>query len=338
LLLFSDLLISVNLGNRKAKVRMFPHVLAAIEGKSGDCREWVTEESIGTALKLTSRQNFDAGAGLDLKKQTGLNRAWDRSRSLIIAKGLEGRLSRHEPIEFGAVIVVDLITDQNPEGNLGVTQSPLGRAVMLEFRQPLAKIDRQHTTGAAELALEYPDLFPLLHAYVSNPANTLTLNIIRANAHAARKKFENLNFRPKAQSPVEQMFQSALTALQDEADGREIVDEAKIVSFMAWHSLAHNPQSVWFDKLVTDSTAEKRTPVYRAVAVKGLVDPTTAIYQIYANQIPDFTVLPLLDRAAIIAEGLNAFWESLRQSMPDAADVQWTQHLLLKTLDEFIGS
>src|SRR6185312_8070505 len=79
----------------------------ATAGSSLDTPVFSGECAIATALTIVTRQNYDKAAGFDLATQKGVNRSWDRKRSTHIAKGMEHRLSTKQPLEHGAVILID---------------------------------------------------------------------------------------------------------------------------------------------------------------------------------------------------------------------------------------
>ena len=301
----------------------------ATAGKSQNTTVYSGECPITTALEIATRQNYDRAAGLSLKDQKGVNRSWDQKRSLHIARGYEMRLSTKQPLEHGAIILID--------PNKVVRATAIGKSSAVNLAIPddakLPFIDRQHTTGGLEMGIKEPTTYPLLHKYVTDPANTVTVKLIQCDEREGRKRFELLNYQPKQLSPVEKMWAATINALDYEEAGEPGAYKENlpvIVSFMAWHDIAEDTDSVWHEKLIVDSNVTKPAPKKNAIPVRSLVDEATVIYRFYEKFDPDFNKLTIEKQAGRIKDCLNSFWKSVGLNLKEATGDKWYNYLALK--------
>jgi hypothetical protein len=300
--------------------------LYAISGRDGGgARVWSGECLLSSIFQIAGRSNYSAEAGLDTSKQDGVNRAWDKRRSESIARGMEQALRAKQPLEHGAVILVDTKKavreiDANQHG-------PVKIAV-----PQLDMIDRQHSIGALEFGIRDPSNYPNLHKYVSG-GHTVTIKIIQCDRAGARKRFKSLNYRPKPLSPVEKMLFLALDALDAEENGDTTLyaqDMADIVGFMAWHDLSRDEKSCWNGKIVVDSAAPQKSVKKNPIPVKHLVDQTSAIYQLVKKNDVEFSSLSIYEKVARIKKVLHHFWQALANNLPESTGEKWYNYLFHK--------
>lgn len=297
----------------------------AVRGKSGGSPSWSFECPLRSIGAFATRDNYDPSAGINYKDQKGVNRAWEKRRSYTIAEGMENTLLAGRKLEHGAFVFFDV------NGSVKIVNTINPNLDEIQIADKVIFGDRQHSFGAIEYGLTFPDKFPNLHKYITDD-NTGTIRIVKCkDRNEARQRFRLLNLRPKQLTTVEKSLYDVMDALYAEEEGQVQHCETEmpeLVSFMAWYEISKEPNNVWCGKLQVDSMSVP--PKKQTIGVKLLVDNMWPIYNVAMKLDEKFRTMPMTERASYMKRIILAYWTQVTAQIPDAINEHWYNYLVLK--------